>query len=317
MVRRLCTCSVLLVSIAVGVVAWIVAVGRSGGNVPPHFLLSVPAHQSRTPEFFAWRDSSLDVVRRKKVCDYTLGHEVVNNAEWLASGLVLDFGVWVGGSTRFVAQLLKNHTTVHGFDSFDWSRGTSFMDYMNFLLGAHVARENNITFIDGIPSSNGLNVVFHRGMIADTGPQFLAEVPGQNITLMHIDTSGYETTSEILEMCRMQLVPGSILVFDDWMMSVSFEMEAFFDFHRKYDFEYEFTSWGDEIMSRNVNGLMSYLNQFYIHMWLVPHNREGLAKGLFHAASWSEYWFIASRMVQLKFPYAIAMRVMTVGKLHS
>ncbi|HWG93774.1 MAG TPA: class I SAM-dependent methyltransferase [Mycobacteriales bacterium] len=134
---------------------------------------------------------------------FTHPHDTLRHA--LASvavdGMALEFGVATGTTLRIIAE---EHArgSVHGFDVFtglpeDWRLG--------FPAG-EFAQER-------LPEVAGAELVV--GLFADTLPAFLAEHPGP-VAFAHLDADLYSSTATVLELVGPRLVPGSVLLFDEY-----------------------------------------------------------------------------------------------------
>jgi hypothetical protein len=120
-----------------------------------------------------------------------------------AEGLVLEFGVEKGASLRHLAALTPR--TVHGFDSFeglpgDWG-GTKEAQGAFDLKGR----------LPQVPS----NAKLHIGWFDTTLPPFLASTP-EKIALLHVDCDIYTSTVTIFEALKTRIVPGTVIVFDEY-----------------------------------------------------------------------------------------------------
>ena len=121
-----------------------------------------------------------------------------------ADGLILEFGVEKGLSVRTLAAA-AGARTVHGFDSFqglpeDWA-GTAE------AKGAFDRRGR----LPKVPA----NVRLHVGWFDATLPAFLAAQDGP-VALLHIDCDIYSSTRTVFELLGARLVPGSVIVFDEY-----------------------------------------------------------------------------------------------------
>lgn len=119
------------------------------------------------------------------------------------AGLVLEFGVEKGASLRHLAGLRA--APVHGFDSFeglpgDWS-GT------REAAGAFSRKGR----LPQVPA----NAKLHVGWFDQTLPAFLAREPGP-CALIHVDCDIYVSTRIIFEQLRPRIVPGTVIVFDEY-----------------------------------------------------------------------------------------------------
>ena len=137
-----------------------------------------------------------DLVGRAELLDFAL-------AQCAVPGLVLEFGVFRGDSLQMIAKRCAQQ--VHGFDSFeglpeDWTEGR---EKGRFSLGGE------------LPAIKSANVVLHKGWFEDTLPGFLSSNPGP-ARFVHVDCDIYSSTRTVLEQLVPRLVPGTILVFDEY-----------------------------------------------------------------------------------------------------
>lgn len=134
-------------------------------------------------------------------------------------GLTLECGVYFGRSLRVIAA--RTPGPVHGFDSFQglpeaWSEREG--------AGAYSTAGR----LPEMPA----NVALHAGWFEHTLPPFLAAQPGP-VRLLHVDCDIYSSTRTVLENLGSRLVPGSIVVFDDFLGYPGFEaheLRAFEEF---------------------------------------------------------------------------------------
>jgi len=271
------------------------------------------------PDYRDFIYATREILLSKRVLGPVLVHEVTAN-EWLQDGLVLDVGVFLGSSTRLLAKLLNNRTTVHGFDTFSgFPDGKAWhIDGFEFPSKfAHneswvqvVVAEHGLDFVDGTPSTLGHNVVFHRGLTYDTLQPVLDANREKPLTFMHVDIDTYEGAFHALETCRKRMVVGTTIVFDDFFI-MSGEFKAFYDFQRKYPFQYTWTAWGHDIGFMNVISFKSLLacmvgwNYLQTKVWQA-------VLGLRWSSSWTDYWI----SVVYAWNNAVGLRVTGIGKLH-
>jgi hypothetical protein len=125
-------------------------------------------------------------------------------SEMRLDGLIVEFGVFKGGTIRYIAQNFSVRT-VHGFDSFDglptaWE-GTGH-ERGSFHAGGK---------LPSVPK----NVRLHKGLFGDTLPEWVRENQDP-IAFVHVDCDLYESTATILNILGSRLVPGVVIVFDDY-----------------------------------------------------------------------------------------------------
>lgn len=145
-------------------------------------------------------------------------------------GLVVEVGVAAGDSIRYLASLTDR--PLYGFDSFeglpaDWP-------------GRHEGRGHYSTggALPPVPSS----VTLHKGWFDATLPPFLATHPGP-VALLHVDCDLYDSTRTVLSELADRLVPGTVILFDEFFNFPSWrdhEYKAFQEFvaERQIDFTY-------------------------------------------------------------------------------
>jgi Methyltransferase domain len=136
-------------------------------------------------------------------------------------GLFLEFGVYKGNSINRLAKI-KPNVTFYGFDSFvglpeHWRPG---------------ARRHTFSTDGELPPVR-TNVKLIRGFYADTLPAFLAAYANKTISFMHVDCDLYSSTKTILAETKTLLVPGTIIVFDEYFNAPEWreeEYKAFMEF---------------------------------------------------------------------------------------
>ena len=95
------------------------------------------------------------------------------------------------------------------------------------------------------------NVLFYKGLFKDTIPMFKQEKLNDKdirIGLIHIDCDLYSSTCDILDELIDYIVPGVIIVFDEWNVRVKKEKQnilhqggeqiAFLEWSKKYNKNY-------------------------------------------------------------------------------
>jgi Methyltransferase domain len=118
-------------------------------------------------------------------------------------GLVMEFGVFRGKSLRIIADHASQ--TVFGFDSFqglpeDW---TNLQTKGQFSLQG-VAPQFDQTNISLVP-----------GWFEDTLPSFLDQHEG-SARFIHVDADIYSSAVTILTALRARIVPGTVILFDEY-----------------------------------------------------------------------------------------------------
>lgn len=167
--------------------------------------------------------SARDLVGRAELLDFAL-------AQCSVEGLVLEFGVFRGDSLQMIAKRCAQE--VHGFDSFeglpeDWTGGR---EKGRFSLGGE------------LPPIKAANVVLHKGWFEQTLPGFLESHPGP-ARFVHIDCDIYSSTRTVLEQLAPRLVPGTIIVFDEYLNYPGWrehEFRAFAELVRQRSVDYAY-----------------------------------------------------------------------------
>jgi hypothetical protein len=132
-------------------------------------------------------------------------HDTLRHALGLIEipGMALEFGVASGTTLRIVAEAFtEREGTVAGFDVFSglpetWRTG--------FPVG-EFAQES-------IPEVPGAQLV--PGLFENTLPSFLNDESGP-VAFLHLDADLYSSTKTVLDLLGDRLVPGSIVVFDEF-----------------------------------------------------------------------------------------------------
>jgi predicted O-methyltransferase YrrM len=131
-------------------------------------------------------------------------------------GMALEFGVYTGGSLRIIAAA-RDGQEVYGFDAFEglpenWRPG---FDAGHFALTGDAA-----TMID-VP---GATLV--KGWFDTSLPEFLASHPGP-AAFVHIDCDLYSSARIVLSLLRPRLVPGTVIVFDEFFNYPGWEQHEY------------------------------------------------------------------------------------------
>lgn len=148
-----------------------------------------------------------DLVEREALLDFALSRCTV-------PGHVIEFGVYKGASLRRIAA--RAGQTVHGFDSFeglpeDW---TFFQKQGRFSLKAQ------------IPRFEEENIVIHRGWFEQTLQPFLDQHAGP-VRFLHVDCDLYVSTACVLRGLATRIVPGTIIVLDEYLNYPGWEQHEY------------------------------------------------------------------------------------------
>jgi len=121
---------------------------------------------------------------------------------------VLEFGVWKGTSLHLIRDTLASRYDVYGFDSFqglpeDWPETD--------CKKGHFSTQGLEPYVPG--------AVIFAGWFKDTLPTYLFQA--QPIALIHLDCDLYSSTKEVLVALNRFIMPGTILVCDEWIYTKS------------------------------------------------------------------------------------------------
>jgi tetratricopeptide (TPR) repeat protein len=144
------------------------------------------------------------------------------------SGLVLEFGVRMGGSIRQIAALADQR--VHGFDSFE--------GIPEEWHGEAAGSYSTGGVLPAVPE----NVSLHAGWFAESLPRFLVEHP-EPVRFVNVDCDLYSSARTVLTLLAERIVPGSVLVFDEYLGYEHWredEFRAFREATQKYGWRYRY-----------------------------------------------------------------------------
>jgi hypothetical protein len=135
---------------------------------------------------------------QKEVTEYAL-------AKIKVPGHHMEFGVFTGGTTRFIAKRLDSTTTYHGFDSFEGLPE----DWSGFVLGKAAFD------VGGKLPKVPANVQLYPGWFDQSLPKWLVSHTGP-VAFMHIDCDLYSSTKTIFDLLGERLQAGTIILFDEY-----------------------------------------------------------------------------------------------------
>jgi hypothetical protein len=130
-------------------------------------------------------------------------------------GYYLEFGVFTGGTIRFIARGIGKRT-IHGFDSFAGLPQA----WAGFNLGGKAF--DVAGRLPRVPD----NVALHRGYYDISLPKWLDANPGP-IAFMHIDCDIYSSTKTIFDLTAPRLLPGTIILFDEYFNYPNWEQHEY------------------------------------------------------------------------------------------
>lgn len=142
-------------------------------------------------------------------------------------GDVIELGVFRGASlirwATFRDMLETNYSRqIYGLDIFgDFPKeglrssvDQKEIDAFEALCGKALAVEE----LETIFQRKGLNRHLHliKGDVRETLPALFEKQPGMRLSLVHLDVDVYEPTLAVLETCWDRMVPGGLMLFDDY-----------------------------------------------------------------------------------------------------
>lgn len=144
-------------------------------------------------------------------------------------GLVLEFGVFNGKSIRQIASMVEGE--VHGFDSFE-----GIPEKWNHEPKGSYSTHNQMPEVPA-------NVTLHKGWFEDSIPVFMAQLPRlEPIRFMNVDCDLYSSTKVIFDFLGKQIVPGTVIVFDEYIGYPTWkedEFRAFNEAVENYGWQYD------------------------------------------------------------------------------
>ena len=161
-------------------------------------------------------------------------------------GHYLEFGVFTGGTIRFIARHIGGRT-IHGFDSFEglpeaWSGFN--LGGKAFDVGGRLPR---------VPA----NVELHRGYFDASLPAWLAGHPGP-IAFVHVDCDLYSSTKTILNLIAPRLISGSVILFDEYFNYPNWEQhefKAFQEFVAEFAVKYTYLGFARQQVAVRINSI--------------------------------------------------------------
>lgn len=168
---------------------------------------------------------------------YAVGRVVID-------GLWLEFGVASGGHINRLAKLMNlngfEHKIIYGFDSFE-GLPESWADP---ITGIEQCPAGAFDQKGKLPRKKYDNIKFIKGWFDQSLPGFV-EKHTDPVALLHIDSDLYSSAKTIFDYVGDQIVPGTIILFDEFYNYPGYEYheyKAFKEFVEKKDVKYEWIS---------------------------------------------------------------------------
>ena len=149
-------------------------------------------------------------------------------------GLYLEFGVATGNTIAVLADALGPDRVIHGFDSFEG---------LPENWAGHVERRGAFGRKRQAPKVPA-NVILHQGWFDETVPAFAAAHPGP-VAFIHMDCDLYSSTETVLDALADRIVPGSVILFDEYFNYPNWrhhEFKAWHEFTAARDLAYDYVA---------------------------------------------------------------------------
>jgi hypothetical protein len=153
-------------------------------------------------------------------------------------GVFAEFGVWKGTSINFFAKKCL-YARLYGFDSFEGLEE----DWHGFIH-----RKGDFSFDGNLPTVES-HLVLRKGWFEDTVPEFVREITGIQIQILHMDADTYKPTSYVLNSLVNNIDSGTIIIFDEYFGYPNYqlhEFKAFKEFVEKFNVKYKYIGYTEE-----------------------------------------------------------------------
>jgi O-methyltransferase len=133
-------------------------------------------------------------------------------------GSIVECGVWRGGMSAGMAELLGNEREYYLFDSFEGLPPATAIDGEQALAWQAANRVDNCRADDAF-AHEAMRLAgatrFHllKGWFNQTLPDFR---PAERIAILRLDADWYSSTAECLNYLYGQVVPGGLIILDDY-----------------------------------------------------------------------------------------------------
>lgn len=144
-------------------------------------------------------------------------------------GLILEFGVRFGYSTSHLAKLFPQRT-IFGFDSFQ-----GLPEAWHHEMAGSYSTQGKIPKL-------AKNIKLIAGWFNETLPDFKKD-HSEPIAFINIDCDLYSSTKLVFEELNTQIIPGTIIVFDEYIGNINWredEFKAFQEWTKKYHVTYRY-----------------------------------------------------------------------------
>lgn len=166
---------------------------------------------------------------RRKYSSYTmiprmafLGNLLLAHRFSAVPGCVVECGVWRGGMTAAMAEVLGSHRHYYLFDSFEglpeakeidgpaakaWQKNNQSTNYFDNCTA-------EIGFAEAaMAKSPAVDVTIRKGWFSDTLKHF---APEESIAILRLDADWYDSTMECLTYLYRYVATGGVVIIDDY-----------------------------------------------------------------------------------------------------
>ena len=195
-----------------------------------------PANRHLERERAARRSTAAYIMSRMRQAMICSDREEVLAAamdRMLRHGLICEFGVFEGQTISYIAKQVPDRN-VFGFDSFEGLPETWRGPF-----------KRGVFSMDGRLPSVPANVTLIKGWFDATLPTFAAE-HDEPVALLHVDCDLYSSTKCIFAHLGDRVVPGSVIVFDEYFDYPAWqehEFKAFAEFVAQAGLSYEYLAY--------------------------------------------------------------------------
>ena len=147
-------------------------------------------------------------------------------------GSVMEFGCWLGQNIvlfenlRAIYEPFNQNRRVIGFDTFEGYASISAVDGESDVIhgGAYGLPKDYPDYLRKLVAYHESNNILSQiqkhsivqGDVVKTVPKFMKDNPGEMVALAYLDLALYEPTKTCLEALKPRLVPGSVLLMDEF-----------------------------------------------------------------------------------------------------
>ena len=178
-----------------------------------------PPHEYRTyaPWYEGWFQEIYDRIRANVICREDHCYVIQNFTKHcsLFEGDFAECGVYKGGTAFLIADTLVNNSVqerkLHLFDTFAGMPATAKEDPSGMKEGQ--LGDTSLSAVEEYLKKFPF-IVFHPGLI----PETFEVVKDRKFAFVHIDVDLYQTSKDCCNFFYDRLIPGGVMIFDDYGM---------------------------------------------------------------------------------------------------